>query len=343
MAERPSNTTIIRIVLIVAATSLLLYSLYLIRQILVLVVVALFLAVGLDPVVRALGRLRLKRPQAVLVVFLLGFLFIGGFLASLTPPLVRQTQRLAREVPRFAEQLSDRSGRFRDLDERYDISKRLRSAIDNLPSIVAGSAGRALGVAASIGRTIFSIVTVLILTAYFLVDLPKLIDGAAKLLPKGRRTVMRQRAEIVFDRISGYLIGNLVVSVVAGVTSFIVLSILGVPYALPLALWVAFADLIPMVGATLGAIPAVIVAFFDSMFVGLGTVAYFAIYQQIENYVVAPRVMRRAVDISAAAVILAALIGGTLMGFIGTLLAIPIAASIKVLVQEIWISRQEAA
>jgi predicted PurR-regulated permease PerM len=343
VAEKPSNGTVVRIVLVVAAVSLLLYSLYLIRSILVLVVVALFLAIGFDPVVRALGRFRLKRAQAVLIVFLLMFLFVGGFIASMAPPLVRQTQRLAQQVPRFAENLSSRSDRFRDLDEQYDISKRLRESVRNLPSIVAGSAGRALGIAASVGRTIFSILTVLILTAYFLLDLPKLLDGAAKLLPKGKRKVTQERAQIVFDRISGYIIGNLVVSIIAGVCTFIVLSILGVPYALPLALWVAFADLIPMVGATLGAIPVVIVAFLDSVWVGIGAVIFYAIYQQIENYIVSPRVMRRAVDISAAAVILAALIGATLLGFVGTLLAIPVAASIKVLVQEIWLPQQEAA
>jgi predicted PurR-regulated permease PerM len=194
-----------------------------------------------------------------------------------------------------------------------------------------------------VGRALFSIVTVSILTIYFLLDLPKLTAAAAKLVPSSRRQRIERHAQVVFDRISGYIVGNLAISVIAGVVSFIALTALRVPYALPLAMWVAIADLIPMVGATLGAIPALIVAFFGSLWSGIGTVIFFAVYQQVENYVVTPRVMQRAVDISAAAVILAALVGATLLGFIGALLAIPIAASIKVLTQEIWLPLQEAS
>jgi predicted PurR-regulated permease PerM len=340
--DKPSNGTVARIVLVVAGLGLVLYGLYLVRQILVLVLVAAFFAVGLDPLVRALGRAGLRRGVAVAVVFLAVLLFIGGFVASITPPLVRQTQNLATEIPQFAERLSTRSGRFQDLDRQYDISGRLRKAVNDVPSLAGSSLGGALGVARSVASAIFSVLTVIVLTLYFLLDLPNLIAGAGKLVAKSRRKEMQQHAGKVFERISGYLLGNIGVSVVAGVTTFIALTALRVPYALPLAMWVAIADLIPMVGATLGAIPAVIVAFFGGFWMGIGAVIFFAIYQQVENYYVAPRVMKRAVDISAAAVILAALIGATLLGFVGALLAIPVAASIKVLTQEIWLPRQEA-
>jgi predicted PurR-regulated permease PerM len=343
VTERPSTATVVRITLTVAAVGVLLYAIFLVRQVVVLVIVALFLAIGLDPLVRALARLRLSRGQAVLAVFLGVIIFVGGFFAAVTPPLVRQTQRLAREIPDFASELSTRSSRFRELDERYEISRRLRETVKELPSLASRSAGSALGIARSIGRTLFAVLTVMILTIYFLVDLPKLMAGAAKLVPKSRRMAAEGHAQIVFDRISGYIVGNLAVSVIAGVVTFIALTALRVPYALPLAMWVAIADLIPMVGATLGAIPAVIVAFFASLWSGIGALIFYAVYQQVENYVITPRVMTRAVDISAAAVLLAALIGGTLLGFVGALLAIPIAASIKVLVQEIWFPRQEAA
>ncbi len=341
VSDPPSTATVVRITLTVAVVGLLLYGVYLVRQTLVLVVVAVFLSIGLDPLVRALGRLGLSRGIAVLVVFVALIVFIGGFLAAVTPPLVRQTQRLARQIPEFAEELSTRSDRFGELDRRYDISGRLRQTVKDLPSLAGRSAGSALGLVRSIGGTLFSILTVIILTLYFSVDLPKLIKGAARLVPRSRRSAAEGHAQIVFDRISGYIVGNLAVSVIAGVVTFIVLTALRVPYALPLAMWVAIADLIPMVGATLGAIPAVIVAFFASLWSGIGTVIFYAIYQQVENYVVTPRVMKRAVDISAAAVLLAALVGATLLGFVGALLAIPIAASIKVLVQEIWLPRQE--
>jgi predicted PurR-regulated permease PerM len=343
VSERPTTGSVVRITLTVAAVGFLLYGLYLIRQILVLVLVAVFFAVALDPIVRALGRIKLKRSLAVGVVFLGVVLFIAGFVASVTPPLVRQTEHLATQIPKFVDDLSTHSKRLQELDRRYDISTRLRSAVNNVPAIAGASVGGALGVARSVGKAIFSVLTVMILTIYFLIDFPNLIAGAAKLVPASRRKRVQHHAQVVFDRISGYMIGNIGVSVVAGVATAIALSLLRVPYALPLAMWVAIADLIPMVGATLGAVPAVIVAFFSGLLPGIGTAVFFAIYQQVENYLVAPRVMKRAVDISPAAVILAALIGATLLGFVGALLAIPLAASIKVLTQEIWFPRQEAA
>ena len=341
--ERPSTATVVRVTVTIAAVGVLLYGLYLIRSILVLVLVAAFLAIALDPVVRTLGRIGLKRSRAVALVFLAGLLFIAGFFASITPPLVRQTEHLATSIPKYVNDLSKHSKRFQDLDKRYDISARLKKAVNNVPAIAGASLGGALGVARSVGSAVFSVLTVMILTIYFLIDLPNLIAGAAKLTPKSRRRNMQHNAQVVFDRISGYMIGNIGVSIVAGVASVLALTLLRVPYSLPLAMWVAIADLIPMVGATLGAIPAVIVAFFGGLWTGIGTVVFFIVYQQVENYLVAPRVMKRAVDISPAAVILAALIGATLLGFVGALLAIPFAASIKVLTQEIWVPRQEAA
>jgi predicted PurR-regulated permease PerM len=343
VSERPSSATVVRITLVVAAVGVLLYGLYVIRAILVLVLVAVFFAVALDPIVRALGRIRLKRSHAVAVVFLAVIVFIGGFVASVTPPLVRQTEKLATSVPHYVSDLAKHSKQFKQLDEKYKISGRLKSAVNNVPSIAGKSLGGALGIVRSVGSAVFSVLTVMILTIYFLVDLPNLLAGAAKLVPKSRRKSWQHNSQVVFDRISGYMLGNIGVSIVAGLASFIALIALRVPYALPLAMWVAIADLIPMVGATLGAIPAVIVAFFGGFWTGIGTVGFFVVYQQVENYLVAPRVMKRAVDISPAAVILAALIGATLLGFVGALLAIPFAASIKVLTQEIWVPRQAAA
>jgi predicted PurR-regulated permease PerM len=342
-ANGPSNATVARIVVVVLGVLILAYALYLVRQILVLVIVALFLAIGLDPIVRWVQRARLPRGAAIAVVLVAVLVFIGGFFASITPPLVRQTVRLAEQVPKFSRELSQRSKGFRDLDKRYDISTRVRSAVSNIPTLAAGSAGTALGVARSVGRTVFSTLTVVVLTIYFLLDLPRLVAGGAKLVARSRRERIQRHADLVFRSISNYIIGNIAVSVIAGVISYIALSILRVPYALPLAMWVAVADLIPMVGATLGAIPAVIVAFFHSLPSGIGTVVFYALYQQMENYVVSPRVMRQAVNISAAAVLLAALIGGTLLGFVGALLAIPVAASIKVIGEEVLLPRKDAA
>jgi predicted PurR-regulated permease PerM len=328
---------------VVVGTLVLLYGIYLVRSILVLVLVALFLAIGLDPAVRFIQRGRPGRGLAVVIVFVGALLVIGGFLAAVIPPLVRQTVRLAQQVPDFAQQLSDQSTWFGDLNARFDIAVRVREAVNDVPSLVAGSAGRALGFARSVGSTVFSFVTVMVLTIYFLLDLPKLVDGAARLIAKSRRKQIQEHSRVFFRSISNYLLGNIATSIIAGVLAFIAFSLLGVPYALPLAMWVAIADLIPMVGATIGAIPAVAVGFFDSLGTGIGTAIYMLAYQQFENYVVQPRVMREAVNISPAAVLLAALIGATLLGFVGALVAIPIAASIKVVVQQVWLPRQESA
>ena len=131
--------------------------------------------------------------------------------------------------------------------------------------------------------------------------------------------------------------GNIAVSIIAGVASFVFLRIFGIPFAAALAIWVAITDLIPTVGATLGALAAVIVAFFSSVADGIATVAYFLVYQQVENYLIVPRVMRKAVDLSPAAVIVSVLIGGSLAGFAGALLALPLAAAAKVVVRDVWL------
>ena len=139
------------------------------------------------------------------------------------------------------------------------------------------------------------------------------------------------------DKIGGYVYGNLITSVLCGAATLVALLVLGVPFAVPLALWAGFADLIPLVGAYLGAAPAIIVAFFVSPITGILALVYFVVYQQFENYVLVPRVMRNAVNLSAPAVILSTLIGGSLAGFAGALLALPAAAAMKVLVTDVWL------
>jgi predicted PurR-regulated permease PerM len=147
----------------------------------------------------------------------------------------------------------------------------------------------------------------------------------------------------ILTKIGSYIAGNVIISVIAGITSFIFLIAAGMPFPVALALWVAIADLIPMVGATLGAIPAVIVSFFVSLPVGIATLIFFVVYQQVENYVIAPRVMKKAVDLSPAAVLLSALIGASLLGVVGVLMAVPAAAAVKLLVQELVVPEAEKA
>jgi predicted PurR-regulated permease PerM len=190
---------------------------------------------------------------------------------------------------------------------------------------------------------LFSLLTVLILSIYFLMSLSRIHEGTMRLVPKSKRARVAALLDPILQKIGGYIAGQVTVAVIGGALAGIFLAVIEVPFPIALALWVAIAALIPLVGATFGAIPAVIVAFFTSTGLGIATLLYFLIYQQVENYVIAPRVMTRAVDISPAAVLLAALIGGNLLGFVGALMAIPAAAAIKLIVQEILLPRTEAA
>ena len=160
---------------------------------------------------------------------------------------------------------------------------------------------------------------------------------APLVFPPDRRRQGERVMDRSIDRVGGYVYGNLITSVLCGAATLAALLVIGVPFAVPLALWAGFADLIPLVGAYLGAAPAIVVAFFFSPVAGVVTLVYFVVYQQFENYVLVPRVMRNAVNLSAPAVILSTLIGGSLAGLAGALLALPIAATGKVLVTDVWL------
>jgi predicted PurR-regulated permease PerM len=341
-ADGPSVGAVARTTVTVLGVLLLAYAAYRVRSVLVLVFVAAFLAVGLDPAVRRLEKLRFSRGQAVAVIFAATVLFIGAFIAAVIPPLVRQVSSFATNLPEYVQDLSDRYPAVEEWVQENDIATKLRDATQNAPSIIGGSLGSVLGVAGSVASTFFNFLTVVVLTIYFLLSLSRIRSGTLKLVPKSKRKRVQEVVDPILEKIGAYIAGNITISIIAGVVSFLFLSVTGVPYPIALALWVAIADLMPLVGATLGAVPAVVVAFFDSPGQGIATLAFFAAYQQLENYVIAPRVMNKAVDVSAAAVLLAALIGASLLGFVGALMAIPAAAAIKIVASEIMLPRAEA-
>lgn len=341
--EGPSTATIFRIVFTAAAALLTLYGLYLVRSVLVLVLVSMFLAVGLDPAISRLQRMGLNRGQAVGMILLLIVLVIVGFLAAVVPPLVTQVTEFATHLPDYVQQLADKNPRIEAFVTDRDIAARLSDATSNIGKTIGGSAGKVLGLAGSIISSLFSGLTVLVLTIYFSLSLAGIRSGTLRLLPRSKRERVKELADPVLTKIGGYIAGNIVISVIAGLLSFVFLLIADVPFPVALALWVAIADLIPMVGATLGAVPAVLVAFFTSGPLGIATLVYFVIYQQFENYIVAPRVMTKAVDLSPAAVLLSALMGASLLGVVGVLMAIPLAAGAKLLVQELIVSKADVA
>lgn len=341
--DGPTTGTVFRVVFAAAGAILLLYCLYRVRSVLLLVFVAGFLAVGLDPAVAWLERKGLKRGLAVALIFLALVLSIAGFIAAVVPPLVEQVTNFATKLPDYIDNLAERNERIAEYVRNNDLADKLRDSVGQAPTQIGGSLGTVAGVAGSVLGKIFNVLTVVVLTIYFSLSLRRAREGSLKLLPKTRRERVKELADPILEKIGSYIAGNVMVSIIAGAVSFTYFIIAGVPYPVALALWVAIADLIPLVGATLGMIPAVIVAFFLGWPLGVATLVFFLIYQQVENYVIVPRVMTKAIDISPAAVLLAALIGGSLLGFVGALIALPFAAAVKLLAQEIVLPRMEAS
>jgi predicted PurR-regulated permease PerM len=311
-------------------------------QVIILIIVALFLAVGLNPGVEALERLGISRRWAVLLVFLALVGFFVGFGFAIVPPLSQQTSAIIHNLTSgngYLEQLQN-NPRVQDLDHRYHIIQKARSALQS-KDLGTRAANGAVGVGQVVLSGLFSALTVLILTLYFLNSLPSITGFMYRLAPRSRRARVALLGDEILTRIGGYVAGNLFISLIAGVTSYIFLLIAGVPFALALALLVAITDLIPLVGASIGAVFVTALSFFSGLWVGVATAIFFIIYQQVENYIVQPRVMKRSVDVQPAVTIIAALIGGTLLGVIGALLAIPAAAALALILREVVMPRQE--
>jgi predicted PurR-regulated permease PerM len=326
-----------------AATTLIgLYALYTVRAILVRVVIALFIAVSLDPAVRQLERRGMRRGLAVTLIFLLAFALAAAFLLSVIPPLATQFRNLVDDLPGYLSRLQDRSSQFRELDDRFNISSQLQGLVGTLPSRLGSGL---LGFTSRVFGAVFNSLTVLVFTVYFMADMPRIRAGLVRLFPVERRPRARQVVDLVVDKVGGYMIGNIIISLIAGVVSFIAFSVLGVPFALPLAFVVAICDLIPMIGATLGAVIGVTVALFstDLWPTTVLVAAFFVAYQQLENYLIAPRVLKTTVQLGAAAVLISGLIGATVLGLVGALMAIPIAAAFNVLLNERLLAHETAA
>jgi predicted PurR-regulated permease PerM len=327
-----------RVTVTVVAVLALITAAWSVRNILLLVLVAAVLAVGLDPPVRRLQRLGLRRGWAVLAIFVATIGFIALFGSLVIPPLVREVRQLASDIPGYIDRLQHQNHFVAELQTKYHLADRLKSLTDKLPSVASSSIGTILGITKSVASIVFNLLTIAILTIYFLMSLPRTEQTVERLFRGRRRRRDVRMLEEALTRIGGYVSGNIAVSVIAGVFAYAAMRIIGVPFAVALAMWVAIADLIPTVGATLGALAAVIVAAFSSWGDAIATMAYFIVYQQVENYVIVPRVMKQAIDLSPAAVIVSVLIGGSLSGFAGALLALPIAAAAKVVIRETWLA-----
>ena len=312
-------------------------------DILILILISMVLAIGMEPVLERLTGLGLARGWAVLAVLgtVVALMVLFGLL--IVPSLVHQASGLGDDIPRYLAGLERRGDWLGNYMRTNHVTDQVKGFIQDLPQRAADSFGTILNVAGRVGTILFGALTVGVLTIYFMLTLPSMRRTALILVQPRNRRRASAVVDLSIERIGGYVVGNFITSVVCGAATLVALLVMGVPFAVPLALWAGLADLIPAVGSFLGAAPAILVAFIESPVLGGLTLVYFIAYQQFENYVLVPRVMRNAVNLSPAAVIIATLVGGSLAGLAGALLALPVAATIKVVLIEVWLRERVAA
>ena len=306
------------------------------RSVLVLVGLALFLAAGLDPAVTWLTSRGLRRWQAVLVTLAVLVGAIAGFLAAAIPPLAAQTTALIHELPSYLNTLRDHNSQIGKLDAQYHIEDRIRTLLQTKGGSLIGGV---LGAGEVVLSTFSSIVVVAVLAIYFLADMPRIKLLAYRLAPHSRRARVILIGDEIFAKVGGFVLGNFVTSVIAGIGTYIWLVIFGVPYPILLSLLVAFLDLIPVIGSTIGGAIVTLVALTVSLPVAIATLGFYIAYRLAEDYFVVPRVMGKTVEVPAAVSVVALLVGGALMGIIGALVAIPAAAALRLFLQEVVFRR----
>jgi len=307
-----------------------------------LLVVSFFLTLALNPLVEALTRRRVRRGWAVTIVFLgvLALFTLVGWLVI--PPVVQQGTELTTNAPRMFDNVLANPW-VQDVDHRYQLVQRIQEEVNKRVAdgnLWAGVFGGVLDAGKVIASGVFSVLTVLVLTLYFLASLPAVKQAAYAVVPASRRPRTVSLAEEVMRRVGSYAIGQVAVAGINAFCAWIMMTLIGLKFAAVLAVAVGFLGLIPMVGATLGASVVAIVAFFDEPKKALIVIIYFIVYQQIENYAVMPRIMQRTVAVPGAVTVVAALAGGALLGILGALLAIPFAAGALLLYEEVLVPRQ---
>jgi predicted PurR-regulated permease PerM len=312
-----------------------------IQGVLVLIVVAMFLAVGLNPAVELLVRRGLRRPWAVLCVIAGVLLVFAGFLLLLVPIISHQVTAIGDNLPHWFDRLQ-RNHEIRRFDEKYDITSKVEDYVRQ-GTWAQKLFGGVVGVGLAILGVLLNVFVVTVLTLYFLASLPAIKQAAYSLAPASSRSRVSELGERILRSIGGYVSGAFLVALCAGLSSLVFLFVMGLgSYAVALAMVVALLDVIPMIGATIGAVIVCAICFATDVRTGIIAVVFYIAYQQLENYVIYPKVMSRSVEIPGALTVIAALIGGTLLGVVGALLAIPTAASILLLVKEVFLPRQEA-
>jgi predicted PurR-regulated permease PerM len=328
---------IVRIVLTVVAVAICLYLVYLVRRPLLWLLIAIFIAAALSAPVNLLAR-RMRRGLAVTIVFLALLALPLLLMALLLPSIITEGDRFAKNVPAYADDVTEfvqDNRRLRELNRDYDITSKLQEEAEKLPDKLGGAAGTLRDVGIGIVNSLFALVTILVLTAFLLANGRAWTDRILTSRPKEEQERLRRALDNMAGAVGGYMAGALSIAVIAGVSSYIVLTILGVPFRGPLAVIAGLFSLIPLIGATIAAVLIAVVTLFENFPTAtIVWVVWAIVYQQFENHVIQPQIQKRTVHVHPFITIVAVLFGATLLGVLGALVAIPVAASIQILIRE---------
>ncbi len=336
--ERPVPVkTILVTIGLVVATGVALYLIRLLAHIWMLLLVAVFFAVLLTPPVDWVRRhLHISKGLATTLVILLGLGLITAMMYVFIRPLVDQTRNFIDNFPKYVSDARAGRGPVGKLVRKYNLDRRLEENRTRINEALSGAGGSAVDVARKVFAGLVSTLTIIVLAVLMILYGPAMLTSGLGALSPPKRDRIKAVATDCARAITGYAMGNLLISLIAGTVTYVGLWVFGVPFRNVLALFVAFADLIPLVGATLGAVPTILVAFLHSTTAGIGMLILYVVYQQFENHVLQVAIMSKTVHINQLVVLVSVLIGVELFGFLGALLAIPVAGVVQVIARDLW-------
>lgn len=326
--------TVLSLLATVIAVAVALEVIWIARHVLTWVLISLFLALALNPAVDWFQEHGLKRRgAAAAVTFLLAIAFFVAIGFTFAPTLVGQVNDFVQKLPDYARDVTHGRGRLGFLETKYHIQERIQKAVsEGGATKVLGLSGAAISIAKGVITIVVATVTIVFMTFFMLLEGPTWVERFYSLLPASSQPRWRKVGYDIYRTVGGYVTGNLLISLIAGILTTVVLLIMGVPYAVALGLIVAVLDLIPLAGATIAAILIGTVAFLHSVPAGIVVVVFFVVYQQIENHALQPLIYGRTVQLSPLAVLVAVLVGASVAGVLGALGAIPVAGALQVLI-----------
>jgi predicted PurR-regulated permease PerM len=312
-------------------------------QIFVLIIVALFLATGLNPAVAAIQKRGISRTNAVAIIFISVIFFVAFFIAVVIPPVVSQGTQLINSAPNLLKELES-NPTIADLNIQFGIIDTLQNKLTEITSdgtLIISAFGGVIGVGKSVLSGTFTALTILILTLYFITSLPQMVDLGVRFAPASRRDRISRLTNAVISRVGSFVGSQIVIAAMASVFVLALSLALGLPSPIAIAMIVFVCGLIPLIGHFIGSSVVTIIALTQSVSIGIIAFIAYVVYVQVENYIVTPRIMKRTLAVPGAVTIIAALIGTSLLGLVGGLLAVPIAASIILILDEVVFPRAD--